>query len=162
MAPFGFSVGDFIAVGILIQTVAKALSESRGSSAHIRSTVQLMSSLSAAISEASAIFTTAEALPPAAIGGAPPSVINGIVTETLLCRQLIEAFLKRSKSYTDALVNGQGARTRREWKKVTWCLFHDKDIHSLEMGLQGHLFALNLYIITDLKYGASRSHCSFC
>ena len=151
MAPFGFSVGDFITVGILIHSVAKALSESRGSAAQIRSTVQLLSSLSTAISEASTIFATSEARSPSALGGASPSVINGIVTETLLCRQLIEAFLKRSKSYTDALVNGQGARMKREWKKVTWCLFHEKDIQTLEMGLQGHLFALNLYIITDLR-----------
>jgi hypothetical protein len=147
MVPFGFSVGDFVSLIALAQKVGKALKESRGSAHEIRSAVQLLNSVAAAVEESRAIFVAAES----SVGVRSTSVLNGIISESIICKQIIENFMTRSRSYTDAMVNGQGSRVRREWKKVSWCLFHDKDVHSLESHLQCHLVALAMYNIAHSR-----------
>lgn len=148
MVPFGFSVGDFVSAIALAQKIGKALSESRGSSYEINAAVQLLSSVAAAVEESRLIFVAAESLN----GIHSPSILNGIVTESQKCRQIMDTFMTRSKSYTNALVNGQGSRAKREWKKVTWCLFHEKDIHNMENNLQCHLTALCMYNVAHLRF----------
>lgn len=148
MASFGFSVGDFVSAIVLVRKVGKALSESRGSPNEVSSAVQLLSSVAGALEESRAIFISTETTS----GLHSPSILNGIITETKICKKIIEDFMQRSRSYTDALANGQGSRAKREWKKVTWCLFHDNDIRNLQHHLQSHLLALCMYNVAHSRY----------
>ena len=148
MATFGFSVGDFVALGVLIHSVAKSLSESRGSADQIRSVLALLSSVSSAADEARRICVMVDG---SALRSQPSSISNAISQEVLLLHRIIEDFTAKSKSYTESLICLRGPRAKREWKKVTWRMFHENDIRELESTLQCHLTALNMYIVAHLR-----------
>lgn len=57
---FGFSIGDFIAVGDLALKIAKALDESRGATADYKSLFEFLLSLNRALQATSAVFLRLE------------------------------------------------------------------------------------------------------
>jgi hypothetical protein len=151
MAAFGFSAGDFVAVIKLVSDIGTALSESRGSVNEVRSIVQLLASLTNALEEAKTVFSAYLLSSSPAEKQEAASIINGMVMEIKICHEIILDFLRRSRSYTEVLLNGKGSRVKREWKKISWCLFRQDDVRALERMLQGHLFALNVYTSAQFR-----------
>lgn len=146
--PFGFSIGDFIAVADLARSIVRALSESRGSTADYKSLCEVLFSLDRSLHVASAIFLHPSSGPGTSLDMGP---LNGIHYELGRCRRLMEEFLISSKKYTEALLNGQGSRFKREWRKVTWCLYKTEDVQKLQENLKGHLDAFNFYTSAVIK-----------
>lgn len=148
--PFGFSIGDIIAVGDLARRVAKALDESRGATAEIKSLCQLLFSLDRSLEVASAIFlySSRSTHSNSTIDTGP---LNGMRHEVECCKRLMEEFLDSSKKYTGTLINGQGSRLKQEWKKISWCLFKAEDVQNLQTNLRGHLEAFNFYAAASMR-----------
>lgn len=142
--PFGISVGDFLAVGNLAQKITKALNESRGSTAEYKSLCQLLSSLDRSLQVASAVFLYSSSSTGSSFNTHTGS-LNGIRYELDCCKRLMEDFLADSKKHTETLLNGQGSRFKKEWRKVTWCLYKAEDVQKLQGSLQGHISAFNIY-----------------
>lgn len=143
VAPFGFSIGDFIAVNELVLKIFKSLSESRGSVADYKSLCKLLHSLERSLQVVSAIFLYSSSSSGSPLDIGP--VINGIRHELDCCRQLMEEFWSNSRKYTETLLNGRGRKFEREWRKITWCLHKKEDVKKLQESLKGHLDALNSY-----------------
>jgi hypothetical protein len=156
--PFGISVGDFVAVIKLLNDVTRAVSQTRGSEARLKSVIQILTSLTDAINNARVAYTDWTSSSPLEKRKAAPAM-NGIIMETQLCAKIITDFLDRSRSYTDSLINGKvdgkGSKMKREWKKISWFLFREEDALQLGRDLQGHLLALVLYSSAQMKYYSS-------
>lgn len=140
---FGFSVGDFIAVGSLALQIKNALDDSRGSTAEYQALCGTLLSLNRAIHAASFIFF----YPPSkASSSLDTSCLNGIGHELDSCKKLMEDFLVASKQYTESLLTvRQGRKFKDEWRKITWSLYGSEDVQKLQANLQGHLEAFQLY-----------------
>lgn len=150
--PFGFGVGDFLAVGDLARRIAKALSESRGATAEYKSLGELLLSLNSSLHAASAIFFSSDA------GNlSTTALLNGVRHELECCKRLMDEFLRNSRQYTETLLNGRpGRRFRDEWRKITWSLYRDEDVKNLQGKLQGHIAAFQMYTFAITWY-TSRS-----
>lgn len=142
--PFGFSIGDFIAVGDLAQRIIKALDESFGAVADYKALCSTLLSLHKSLHTASAIFLYSSSSSTRGPLDTPP--LNGVRHELERCRGLMEEFLASSKKYMETPLNGaKGRRFMKEWRKMTWSLYKTEDAQKLQVGLQGHLDAFNLY-----------------
>jgi len=140
--PFGFSVGDFIAVGTLVYDIIQAISEHKGGAADYRSFVSTLKSLYSCtnvIKDSLEKFTQDD------------SLIRGLMYEIRCCRYLINAFLDNTYKYTASLLPRLEARKlgmkrlKEVWLKVSWATFRKEDVQKLERDLQGHLSALQIY-----------------
>lgn len=132
---FGFSIGDFIAVGDLALKIAKALDESRGATADYKSLFEFLLSLNRALQATSAVFLRLESYGNSLFDTAP---LNGMRHALGCFKRLIEDFLNASRKYTESLLNGKG-RFKDEWRKTKWCLYNEDEVRKLQTKLQGHL-----------------------
>ncbi|KAI9776529.1 MAG: hypothetical protein M1839_009510 [Geoglossum umbratile] len=98
MIPFGFSVGDFVVVIKLLSDLGRAILESRGSVQEICSTIQLLAALSNALEEAKDVFCDWWVNSSTFQRRRASSVINGIVAETQICRQMVNDFLAETRA----------------------------------------------------------------
>lgn len=141
--PFGFSVGDFLAVGDLARKIAIALDESRGATAEYKALCELLLSLNRSLHATSAIFFSSNK---GGRGSSNQALLNGIAFELRCCKQLMDEFLKASRKYTESLLNGNpGRRFKDEWRKITWSLYRTDDVKKLQANLQGHMTAFQMY-----------------
>lgn len=145
--PFGFSIGDFIAVGSLAHRVITALNDSRGSKAEYRDIISVLSSLKWALDLASVQF-----LQMARAGDIDVALCNGVRHQLGLCKGAMEDFLLSSRKYTESLLPSEGRKSfRTEFRKISWCLFKKEDVQKLESTLQGHVQAF--MILTNVING---------
>lgn len=143
MASFGFSIGDFLAVGDLARRIVEALNDSRGATAEYKSLCELLLSFNRALYAASAIFFYPSS---SAVSRPDTASLNGIRHEMECCKRLMNDFLATSRIYTESLLNGRpGRRFKDEWRKITWCLYRVDDVRKLQANLQGHIGAFQLY-----------------
>lgn len=148
--PFGFSIGDFIAVAELARDIAKALDDSRGSRAGVARLIALLYSLDRAIQVASGIFlSSSRTANRGNFANAGP--LNGMSYEADRCKRLMEEFMESSRKYTEALQNGRGSNLKQSWRKITWCLFKEQDVNQLHDNLQTHIHAFEIYASASMR-----------
>lgn len=137
VAPFGFGVGDFLAVGSLAYRVITALNDSQGSKAEYKDLISVLSSLQYTLKIVSTHF-----LELASSGGADAAICNGIKHQLSLCTTIMEDFLLLSQRYTESLLPNDGKKNFRiGLRKVAWCLFKKEDVQKLQAALQSHIQA---------------------
>lgn len=135
--PFGVSIGDFIAVGSLTHQIITALSDSRGSKAEYKDLISLLSSLKWALQAVSGQFFEL-----ASSEGVDAAFGNGLKHQLGLCTKTMEDFLLSSQKYTESLLPDDRKKNfRKEFRKITWCLFKKEDVQQLYSTLQGHIQA---------------------
>jgi len=88
--PFGFGVGDFIAIASLANGIIKSLSEARGSAAQYASLIELLRGLSDSISTITTFLGSSSTGAPLRIDDA---FRNGICFHMECCRRLMSKFL---------------------------------------------------------------------
>ncbi|OCL01022.1 uncharacterized protein K441DRAFT_650579 [Cenococcum geophilum 1.58] len=163
--PFGFSVGDFIAVGKLVHDIIQAISECNGAAADYRSFVSTLRSL---YSCTNAIKDLLEKFVQDASNFELHEValINGLMYEMYGCRDLLNAFLDKTYKYTASFLppceakKFEEAQTvislfrrrkagmmglKKAWREVSWAIFRKEDIQNLERDLERHLRAFQIY-----------------
>jgi hypothetical protein len=86
---FGFSIGDFIAVGALAYQIAQALSETRGAVLDYSSLIELLRSLSGSLQTVSDFISS-----PSMRTAVKPDIalINGINYHVQCCQRLLFQF----------------------------------------------------------------------
>jgi len=167
--PFGFSIGDFIAVGALAYQIAQALSETRGAVSDYSSLIELLRSLSGSLQTVSDFISS---LSMRAAVKPDIALINGINYHVKCCQRLLCQFTVNitsysnsfdtlrdwlliyslglqldSKKYTESLFNGKGRYLQKEIRKIKWSLYKADDAHKLEQRLQGHADAFQVYLV---------------
>ena len=90
---FGFSVGDFIAVGSLITDIASSLQEAGGSKSEYQEILRELEGLERALSYLDKVKS----------GDACSMNIASIKYAALSCRRPLEQFLNKIKKYDNAL-----------------------------------------------------------
>ncbi|KAH7153670.1 hypothetical protein EDB81DRAFT_791710 [Dactylonectria macrodidyma] len=163
--PFGFSIGDFIAVGCLVYDIIETVSSSKGATADYKSFVFTLRSLGNCINAIKNVLekyledNSRRSLQ-------EESLINGIVHETNRCRDLLCDFLDSTYEYSASLLPNNEAKRfkkakgvishfrarttdmkqlKKAWREVLWAVFRKEDVQKFERDLQGHLRPLQMY-----------------
>ena len=136
---FGFSVGDFISVTLLIKEIVSALHDS--SSAEYRELVDELKLLQQALHEIEHLE-------------APPgqeSMVNAIRFAALICQTPLDEFARKLKKY-DILAKSDSLRRRevaKSWgRKVQWSVSMKDEVQKLRAYLAVHLGSLNVQLST--------------
>ncbi|KAI9692342.1 MAG: hypothetical protein M1822_006573 [Bathelium mastoideum] len=152
VVPFGISIGDFIAVGQLAFEIAAALSDCRGAAAEYKSLIELLKSLKTSISLISNFVSDPSRFTALNVDQA---FMNGLAFHAGCCHRLLTQFVVDSRKYTDKLVNGQGNRVQKTFRKLKWSLYSAEDARKLEQRLSSHLEAFDRYLLAvDIQLGA--------
>jgi len=135
---FGFSVGDFIALGnIAIKTYA-LLQDSTGSSADYQSLKLIRKSFGATLATVEAELQTT--VP----NSLPKPLVNAAKIHLSGCSQLLQSFDEITKKYDASLSpGGSGRKTMDTLRKLKWGSVKD-DTRELFRLLQGHIQAVEI------------------
>lgn len=140
--PFGFGVGDFIAVAKLLLDIQNALKENRGASDGYQSLMRQLNSLYK-VMERLRLMVSSNQLSDIA-------TCNAIREEVKICEDLMLQFLQATEKYRDSLNKG-GSRNKVKdaWKKMSWGLFKKEDIQELRESLKVHTDCITMLMMTS-------------
>ncbi|RDL31861.1 uncharacterized protein BP5553_09263 [Venustampulla echinocandica] len=141
--PFGISVGDCIAVSILIKDAIKAIDSIHGSASEYQSVIRELWALDRALLE---VVSLAESFETTVELNALSHTARRIAEQ---CRVCIVRFLDKIRKYEGSLREG-GTRNkvRDGWKKVTWGLGMKGDLESFRAEVNAFCSAINMLLIT--------------
>lgn len=144
--PFGFGVGDFIAVCKLILGIHDALMNSKSACDEYRSLVLQLESLLIVMKELR-LKILSKQLPHTS------PTYNAIVFEVKMCEGLMSKFLQETKNYRDSLSQG-GSRNRVKdiWRKMSWGLFKKEDVQELRSKLGIHIGTITMLLAINRPY----------
>ena len=125
---FGFSVGDFIAVGKLIIQISSALSESTGASAEYQSLLLRLDSLTETLRIAE-ISVRGHQL--------PLCTTNAILKHLGQCSAHLRKFSAIIEKHRKSLSKGgSGNRIADSWRKIGWSVFTREEIKEINGALE--------------------------
>jgi hypothetical protein len=141
--PFGFSVGDCIAVCILVKDAVKALDDTRGTSAEYQEVIRELWSLDRALLEVEMLSRNYEAT-------IEMNALAHTVRRTAdQCKTCIEAFLAKIKTHEGTFsFGGSGIRWKNARDKLKWALLQKDDLAKFRTEINGHSSAINMLLIT--------------
>jgi len=143
--PFGFSVGDFLAVTELTWKVVQALRETAGSVPEVRLLLETLTSFQRAISTCQTLALEWAQLRDGEITIAERSVENGVNHQLRLCREKLDRLAKTMEPYTRSLMKQKGTRTTRDqMTKIKW-IFRKEEAENLQRDLLTHVYALEAF-----------------
>jgi len=133
---FGFSVGDFIAVGSLVLKIGATLRESTGSSADYQKLLlrfgcfeQLLKTVRVTISQL------------------PTPTMIAIHELVRQCEPLLRKFDTATEKYKRSLSSGgSGRKLNDSWRKIGWGMYKRDEILELFDGLGKQMDAINLLL----------------
>ncbi|SPN99173.1 uncharacterized protein DNG_02208 [Cephalotrichum gorgonifer] len=132
---FGFSVGDFIAVGKLIADISSCLKDVGGSKTEYQDLIRELDCLQKGLAHLDKFQPSSS------------TIADSIKYSALSCRRPLEEFLGKLKRYDSSL--GDRA-TGRSWKapvdKVRFMLGHSEDVRKLQSYLSVHVGTLNILL----------------
>ena len=135
---FGFSVGDFIAVGKLIIQISSALRESTGASVEYQSLLLRLDSLTETLRVAE-ISVRGQQL--------PLSATNAILQHLGQCSTHLRKFSAIIEKHRKSLSKGgSGNRIADSWRKIGWSLFTKEEIKDINGALEGEVNSISMML----------------
>ena len=135
---FGFSVGDFIAVGKLINDIVKCLQSVGGAKSEYQEMVREFEILTKALVHIDHLKAADEKM---------TAQLNYIKFAALSCRYPLQDFMTKMEEYDSSL--GTRARMdmmRKAARKVRWSFGPSGDIKQLRMYLNTHVGTINMLL----------------
>lgn len=133
---FGFSVGDFLAVGKLIADITNSLREAGGSKSEYQELLRELESLNHALKHL-------DKLP---INGASAN-LESIKYTALSCQRPLEQFLGKIEKYDKALGIWGGANPiKKTADKLRWAFGEKDEIKKLQSYLNIHIGTINILL----------------
>lgn len=137
---FGFSVGDFLAVGKLIAEIVASFSDAHGAKSDCEELLRELTSLDQSLRRLDQLQVSDPAL---------AKSLEAIKYAALSCRRPLEDFLESMKRYEDTL--GINSRGRSSWvkssaDKVRWSLGKKEEIAKLQGYLITHMHNVNILL----------------
>jgi hypothetical protein len=132
---FGFSVGDFVSIGLLIKEIASALNGS--SSAEYRELINELQLLQQTLHE----IEDLEGLP------GQENVINAVKFAAVMCQTPLNEFASKLRKYDILAENDlkRNSEVAKSWgRKVQWNVSMKDEVQKLRAYLGVHLGSLNL------------------
>lgn len=144
---FGFSTGDFIAGINLIQTLIKALSDSKGSSKEYLELIAELRILEEALLEVKALDLEVERRAQhAALGQA-----------AIQCQDSIDSFLKDLAKYHPCLrLGGSVCAWKDTLRKIQWRLCKKEYLVRFRAEIGFHVQSIQMLMLTVQMYGAAQ------
>ncbi|RDL35768.1 uncharacterized protein BP5553_06380 [Venustampulla echinocandica] len=134
---FGFSVGDFIALGSLIADIASSLREAGGSKSEYQEILRELEGLEHALSHLDKLQS----------GDACSTSIASIKYAALSCRRPLEQFLNKIKKYDSALgVWSKAGTIRSAADKLKWAYTQKDETRKLQIYLNIHVGTINILL----------------
>jgi hypothetical protein len=134
---FGFSVGDFIAVGSLIADITSSLREAGGSKSEYQELLRELECLQQALTH----------LDKLQLRGSSPTNLDSIKYAALSCRRPLEQFLVKIKKYNPSLgVWSERNPIRGATDKVRWAFGQKDEIRKLQSYLNVHVGTINILL----------------
>lgn len=142
-APFGFSIGDVIAVSILIKDVFNALDSATGSVSEHQELCRELWALDRSLLEVEMLSRTCDT---SIELNALSHTVRRVVDQ---CRECIEAFLAKLKGYERSLGDekGCGSRISDVRRKIKWGLTQKDELVRFRTTINGHSSAINMMLI---------------
>jgi hypothetical protein len=140
--PFGFSVGDVIAVSILIKDVFKALHDSDGASAQYQQLSRELWALDRALLEVELLSRTTDTSTEL---NALRHSARRVVEQNKEC---LERFLTKVQKFEISMRGGSGNMLRDAAKKIRWALTQTDELARFRTEINGHSSSLNMLLIT--------------
>jgi len=145
---FGFSVGDFLAVGKLIADITNSLREAGGSKSEYQELLRELESLDHALKHLDKLPTN----------GASAN-LESIKYAALSCQRPLEQFLGKIKKYDKALGMWGGANTfKKTADKVRWAFGEKDEIKNLQSYLNIHIGTINILLA---EHGLEKMNLAF-
>jgi hypothetical protein len=114
------SVGDIIAVALLVKDLANTLSESRGASAEYQTTTRELRNLENVLRELQSLADLCDKAP-----GIYNALAETAKLEVQKCKALILPFSTETEKYGQSLrVGGSGNSAQDAYRKIHWKLSH--------------------------------------
>ncbi|KAI1759347.1 hypothetical protein GGR53DRAFT_150799 [Hypoxylon sp. FL1150] len=133
---FGFSVGDFLAVGKLVTDIISSLKESGGSRTDYQDLVRELECLQAGLVHLDKFTGT----------GSSPD-LTAIKYTALSCRRPLEDFLAKIRKYEKSLgIRSKGNPMKGVIDKIKFPLSHKEDIQKLQVYLSVHVSTINMLL----------------
>lgn len=142
--PFGFSVGDCVAVSLLIKDAVLALDSAHGAAAEYQEIIRELWALDRALLEVIGVsqgFETTVEL----------NALGHVAKRTAdQCRTCIVNFLDKVKGYRKTLgtAEGSGSRWRDARGKIGWALLRGDEVKAFRTEICAHSQAINMLLIT--------------
>jgi hypothetical protein len=134
---FGFSVGDFLAVGSLINDIVCSLREAGGSKSEHQELVRELESLQQALSH----------LDKLQLGKSSQTSLESIKYAAYSCRRPLEQFLGKIKKYEKSLgVWSQRSSLKSATDKLRWAFGEKDEIRKLQSYLNVHVGTINILL----------------
>jgi len=135
---FGFSVGDFIAVGNLIKDISSCLQDTEGAKADYRELLRELECLQQALQYLDKLQN----------GNSSSSTnLDSIKYAALSCRRPLEQFLGKIRKYDKSLgIWGKNGIIKSTADKIRWEFGHKEDIRKLQGYLNIHVGTINILL----------------
>jgi len=135
---FGFSVGDFIAVGKLINDIVRCLQSVGGAKSEYQEMVREFEILNKALVHVDHLTAADQAM---------TAQLNHIKFAALSCRYPLQAFMTKMEKYDSSLgIKARMGMLRKAARKVRWSLGPSGDIKQLRMYLNTHVGTINMLL----------------
>jgi hypothetical protein len=137
---FGFSVGDFINVTILIKDIITCLKASGGSASEYQELMRELDGLQSALTGIEHLRASPDRTP----------TVNCIKVAALSCQYLLRDFLTKLETYGKSLAAG---KTRGQvvdcTKKIKYEFVTKTEVQNLRIYLMMHTNSLNMRLLTE-------------
>lgn len=133
---FGFSVGDFLAVGKLIADITNSLGEASGSKSEYQELLRELESLNHALRHLDKLPTNIAS-----------ANLESIKYTALCCRRPLEQFLGKIQKYDMALgIWGRANPIKKTADKLRWAFKEKDEIKKLQSYLNIHIGTINMLL----------------
>jgi hypothetical protein len=135
---FGYSVGDFIAIGSLLFKIGATLRDSTGSSADYQELVIRFDCFEELLKTVHCQITSSQL---------PRAAAQAIIAHVLKCEPLLRKFDTTTEKYKKSLSRGgSGKKLKDSWRKIGWGMYKRDEILELFEGLGKQMDAINLLL----------------
>jgi hypothetical protein len=135
---FGYSVGDFIAIGSLLFKIGATLRDSTGSSADYQELVIRFDCFEELLKTVHCQITSSQL---------PRAAAQAIIAHVLKCEPLLRKFDTTTEKYKKSLSRGgSGKKLKDSWRKIGWGMYKRDEILELFDGLGKQMDAINLLL----------------
>ena len=135
---FGFSVGDFIAVGKLINDIVRCLQSVGGAKSEYQETIREFEIIDKALVHIDHLKAADEQM---------TAQLDYIKFAAISCRYPLQAFMTKMKEYDSSLgIKSRMDMMRKAARKVRWSFGLSGDIKQLRMYLDTHVSTINMLL----------------
>jgi multidrug efflux pump subunit AcrA (membrane-fusion protein) len=141
---FGFSIGDFVAIGTLIAEITSSLREAGGALSEYQELVRELEALHKALRHVDALRANS----------ASQDHLDSIKYAALSCRQPLEEFLSKIRTYERSLgVRRGNSSLRATADKLRWSFGKKDEVRKLQSYLSIHVGTINILLA---EYGLEK------